>query len=310
VRGQVVALDVGGTFTKGAVVDHAGNVLRVERAPTGVERGIDAVVGTMGDLALKLAAGHDAVAVGIAVPGLVDDEAGIARYAANLGWQDLPLRDLLQERTGLPVALSHDVRTGGIAEGMVGAARGYDDFLFLPIGTGIAGAIVLNGRAYAGSRGMGGEIGHTPVVVFGEQCACGQLGCLETYASAASVARRYTAASGQPVGGAQDVLARGRAGDAVAQRIWGEAVSALATAIASYTLLLDPQLVVIGGGLGEAGDALLEPLRAELPQRLAFRDPPPLVRAALGDQAGTLGAAILGWRAAGDDTVGTEWEKR
>jgi glucokinase len=310
VTGQVVAVDVGGTFMKGAVVDHDGTVVRVDRAPTGVERGIEAIVATMGDLILKLAAGSEIAGVGVVVPGLVDDEAGIARYAANLGWQDLPLRDLLQERTGLPVALSHDVRTGGIAEGLVGAARGYDDFLFLPIGTGIAGAIVLNGQAYAGSRGMGGEIGHTPVVVFGEQCACGQLGCLETYASAASVARRYTAASGQPVDGAQDVLARSRAGDAVAGQVWTDMINALATAIASYTLLLDPQLVVIGGGLGEAGDALLEPLRAELPRRLAFRDPPPLVRAALGDQAGTLGAAILGWRGIGDVTVGTEWEKR
>lgn len=305
-----MAVDVGGTFMKGALVDRAGAIVQVERAPTGVGQGIDAVVDRMGELIVRLAKDANAVGAGVVVPGLVDDAAGIARYASNIGWKDLPLRDLLQARTGLPVALSHDVRTGGIAEGLIGAARGVRDFLFLPIGTGIAGALVLNGRTYSGSRGMGGEIGHTPVVVFGERCACGQQGCLETYASAAAVARRYTAASGNAVTGAQDVLSRSAAGDEIATRIWSETISALATALASYTLLLDPEMVVIGGGLGEAGEALFAPLRAELPQRLVFRDPPPLVPAALGDAAGTLGAAILGWRATGDESAGTDWERR
>lgn len=307
---HVVAVDVGGTFMKGAVVDRAGQIVRVDRAPTNVEHGVEAIVGGLGDLVEKLAADSDVAGVGIVVPGLVDDAAGMAIYASNLGWRDLPLRDRIQERTGLPVALSHDVRTGGLAEKLIGAARGVEDFLFLPIGTGIAGAVVLHGEAYAGPNASGGEIGHTPVAVPGEPCACGQYGCLETYASAAAIARRYRTASGREVEGAQDVLARSRDGDEVATRVWNEAISALATSLATYTMLLDPTLIVIGGGLSAAGDALLQPLQQELAGRLAFRSPPPMVPAALGDAAGTLGAAILGWRATGDAQAGTDWEPR
>jgi glucokinase len=308
--GSVVAIDVGGSACKGALVDDSGAVLYTESRPTGVERGVPAVVDTIADFAVALAdrADGEVAAGGLVVPGLVDDERGMAVYAANLGWRDLPLAPLVSERLGRPVALSHDVRTGGLAEGLVGAARGCTDFLFLPIGTGIAAAIVIDGVPYAGANAYGGELGHSPVVPHGERCACGQRGCLETYASAASIPRRYAAAGGVGATSAEAVLERASTGEALAQRIWNEAIDALATGLAFYSQLLDPAIVVLGGGLAEAGAALFEPLAAELAARLTFRPPPPLIPAALGSQAGCLGAAILAWRAAGDKTAGTDWE--
>lgn len=301
----VVALDVGGTAMKGAVVDRAGVVRHDERRPTGVEDGVDAVAENIVSFAADLfGEAGTAVAVGAVAPGLIDEAAGVARYAANLGWRDLPLRSLLSSRLGVPAAIGHDVRAGALAESLVGAGRGRGDFLFLPIGTGIAAGMVIDGSPYAGVLASGGEIGHIPVIPDGEPCACGQRGCLETYASAAAVSRRYAAVTGESAS-ADAVVARAVAGDAAAVTVWDEAVHALTLALTTYTLLLDPTVIVIGGGLAGAGDALFGPLAAGLKARLAFREPPPLVPAVLGDQAGALGAAILAWRAAG--VVDLDW---
>lgn len=300
---SVVALDVGGTGMKGATVSRDGTVLRTERRPTGREHGPAAVLSSIVDFAADLADGAGAAAAGLAVPGIVDGPNGIAVYSANIGWRDAPLRDLVAERLGIPVALDHDVRTGGIAEGLFGAGRGVSDFLFLPIGTGIAGAVVIGGRPYAGASAAGGEIGHVAAFPDGEPCACGQRGCLETYASAASIARRY----GDLSLSTEDVIARAQGGNPKAEQVWNDAVTALAIALAGYTLLLDPALVVLGGGLAEAGETLLQPLREQVAARLAFRPAPPLVRARLGSSATMLGAAVLAWRAAGVPDAGESW---
>lgn len=308
----VVGLDVGGTSVKAAVVDRQGRVLRADRRPTGVAQGVDAVITGLADLAVDLVeqAGADGVTVagvGVVVPGVVDETDGVAVYAANIGWHDVPLRSRLEQRLNLPVALGHDVRAGALAEGLVGAARDATDFLFLPIGTGIAGGIVLDGRPYAGAHTLGGEIGHTPAVPGGEVCACGQRGCLETYASAAAVARRYAAAGGTPGLGAGEIIDRTDT-DPVARRVVDEAIGALATSLTTYTMVLDPDLIVIGGGMAAAGERLFGPLRAALAAGLSFHPLPPLVPAALGERAGCLGAAVLGWRVAGVAVDDLGWE--
>ncbi|WP_245899381.1 ROK family protein [Nonomuraea indica] len=298
----VVALDVGGTSMKGGLVDDTGAVLLSERRPTPREQGPEAVVAAIRDFIGHLAAsgdGHPA-GVGLAVPGLVS--ADTALYAANLGWKNVPAIDFTP--LDVPVMLGHDVRTGGLAESVLGAGRGVPDFLFLPIGTGIAGAMIVHGEPYGGASGWGGEIGHIPVFPDGEQCACGQFGCLETYASAASVGRRYSLRSGQEGVRAEQVVA---SDDPMAIEVWDEAVEALSLALATYTLLLDPSMIVLGGGLAEAGPALLDPVRTRLVKRLTFRDAPPLHPAALGVDAGMLGAALLGWRAAGRPDLGPGW---
>jgi glucokinase len=333
----VVSVDVGGTSMKGGLVGRDGSVLTAEDRPTGRERGPDAVVASILDFAADLAAraGTPVAGAGVVVPGAVDERRGTAVYSANIGWRDVPLRDLVARRLGpgMPVAVGHDVRAGGLAESVAGAgagvggagpgpsvggagagagvggtdgegdggADGPGDLLFLPIGTGIAAAMVIRGEPYAGVSGWGGEIGHLVVRPGGEPCACGNRGCLETYASAASIGRRYRAPAGSPGDSeqvtAEDVVARMAGGDPRAVRVWGEAVEALADALAAYTMLLDPALIVIGGGLAASGEALLGPLRESLAARLVIRPAPPLAIGVLGVRAGMIGAGLLAWRA-------------
>ncbi|MEO3892425.1 ROK family protein [Nonomuraea sp. B5E05] len=306
----VVAVDVGGTTMKGGLVARDGTCLHVERRPTpradGPERVIAAVSAFVADLA-RPRPGTRPLAVGLVVPGLVTAERAV--FSAAFGWRDVPASSFTD--VDLPVALGHDVRAAGEAELAYGA--GGDDVLYLPIGTGIAGAVVLSGSLYGGAAGWAGQIGHIPVRPGGAACGCGQRGCLAAYASGGAVAARYGA------GGAEEVVRRASEGDAAAGRVWDTAVEALALALATYTRLLDPAAVVIGGGVSHAGDALIAPLRARLSALLSPHPPSPSrepslpheepslperrvpeVRAsALGARAGLLGAGLLGWRMAG-----------
>ncbi len=299
---HVIALDVGGTGMKAALAGPSGEPLYRSRRPTGRERGPEAVVDGILDFAAELRAygaehlGEPAAAVGVAVPGIVDEERGIAAYAANLGWRDVPLRALLTERLGgVPVALGHDVRTGGLAEGRIGAGKGADRFLFVPLGTGIAGAIGIDGRVEAGAHGFAGEIGHIVVRPGGIPCPCGQLGCLERFASASAVSEAWAAATGDPEADAADCAKAVASGDPSAVRIWQNAVDALADGLVTALTLLDPRTLIIGGGLAEAGETLFTPLREAVRRRVTFQKLPEIVPAALGDTAGCLGAGLLAW---------------
>jgi glucokinase len=318
VAGVVIACDVGGTGIKAGLVDVAGQVHHPRTVPTPVVDGdgdatakavLDQVAGLVDELA-ALAAGAGGwgrpAGIGMVVPGLVDAAAGVARYAENLGWRDVPFGARLGEITGLPVAFDHDVRAAGAAEQQLGAGRGHRDVAFVPVGTGIAAALVLDGRPYAGG-GWAGEIGHIDVGS-GLPCPCGSRGCLETVASAAAIARRYTERSGRAVGGALEVAARLGAdtddgdvgGDADARAVWDEAVDALALVLAVTAAVAAPELIIVGGGLSGAGEVLLEPLRRGVAARVTPpQRHPKLVRAMLGEQAGLLGAALLAWRQAG-----------
>ena len=291
----VVALDVGGTLMKGAVVGADTDLREVHRWGTPRDRGPDAVVEqvlTAVDELLVLA--PEARAVGLVVPGVVDEDAGVAVYSENIEWRDVEFRRLLADRTRLPVGFGHDVRAGGLAERELGAARGSDDVLFMPIGTGIAGAMFVEGRlvhnAYAG------EIGHV-YAGFDELCACGAHGCLEAVASGASIARRYERFAGRTPDGAREVIELAEAGDPVAATAWGDALDALARVLITYVSILAPSRVVVGGGVSHAGEHLLGPLRERLRDRTVWQQEPELVTAQLADEAGCLGAALLARRA-------------
>jgi glucokinase len=295
----VAAIDIGGTAIKSALVAEDLSVVHTLRTPTRRVEGavdvaqiielIDELRGKAGDAAV--------VGAGVAAPGIIDERLGIARAAVNLGWRDLPLRDRLAEAAGLPVALGHDVRTGGLAEFTVGAATGVRNAMFMPIGTGIAAAVLVDGHRLD-ADGYAGEIGHIVVDPGGEVCGCGIRGCLETVASAAFIARHYAARSGRPVTRAAEVAAAVAEGDPHAVAVWARAVDGLAAALTTAATLLAPEVVAIGGGLSESGDTLLAPLREALVGRMSFQRVPALVRAALGDNAGCIGAGILAWRAA------------
>jgi glucokinase len=174
------------------------------------------------------------------------------------------------------------------------------DCLLVVIGTGIAGVIVSGATVLRGAIGLAGEVGHMPVHPDGELCACGQRGCLETYASATAIARRYRAAGGSDAADAPAVVAA-RGSDPIAVRVWQEATAALGIALAGCTMLLDPAVIVLGGGLAGAGDALLVPVRTELGHRLTWRAVPPVELSPLGPNAGLFGAAILAWQSVGAD---------
>lgn len=295
----VLAVDVGGTAVKAAVVDARGAAIAPVTVPTssGAERVADQIAALTDELtAAAHARGLTPVALGVVTPGLVDDEAGTVLLAGNLGWRDVPMRALVEKRVSLPVAVGHDVRAGGLAEAVLGAGRDAGDHLFVAIGTGVAGAVMLDGAAYSGG-GYAGEIGHIVVEPDGDACACGARGCLEAVASARAIARRYAERAGERAAAAE-VAARAVAGDVHAVAVWDAAVAGLAEALRVCLCVFAPELVVVGGGLATAGEQLLDPLRAALSERLTFQRVPRVVPAELGERAGCLGAGLLAWREA------------
>lgn len=298
--GLVLALDVGGTELKGGVIGHNGELLRSRRSPTGAADGLDAVLTRMAALldelredAADLRSGR-ILGIGVAIPGVVDSAAGVAVFGSNIPWQNTPVVARLSGTLDLPVVLSHDVRAAGVAEAQLGKARGISNFLFLALGTGISGAVFVDGRSTSGSHARAGEIGHILVEPHGVRCGCGAWGCLETVASAAAVSRRYSSRSSEPeVVSAKEVFVRASHGDKDAMIVCSEAVEALAMVIATYQGILDAELVVVGGGLSLAGSLLLDALEAALRRHCVFAVVPRLERAGLGDEAGCIGAGLL-----------------
>ena len=291
-----LAIDVGGTTIKAELVDRAGAAVAAEQRPT--PRGHQAleVIAAAGRALLAQRPDVPVVGAGVVVPGLVDREAGVATYSANIGWRDLELVRSLGAEWRLPVRIANDVAAGGVAEHRLGAGVGTQDLAFVPIGTGIAASIVSGGHLVTGHRGETAEIGHLAVRP-GVRCTCGSDGCLEAVASAAAIARRYTALSGNDVTGAQDVAER-LSTDADARQVWQDAVEALADALGILSLVINPARVVIGGGLSRAGERLLAPLRVALGQRVTLVHPADVTSSVHGDRGGVIGAALLardGW---------------
>ena len=305
----VVAVDLGGTSIKGSLVDERGRTVAL-RTVEATGRGADAVdrlVALLRGLReLGGTGGHEVVGVGVVVPGLVDAATGTVRYASSLDWRDLDLGAVLAAELGVPVRVDHDVRSSGLAERLFGAAAGADDVVVVSIGTGVAAAVVSGGRPVVGALTAAGELGHVTVHPDGEPCPCGRRGCLEAYCSGAALARRYALAGGAPGTDAAGVV--GRLGvDPLADRVWADAVEALALGLASVTLLVDPATIVVTGGVARAGEALLAPLRVELDRRLAWRPAPVLRTSPLGAAGGRIGAAVLAFEAAGRADVTARW---
>jgi glucokinase len=293
----MVAVDVGGTGIKAALVAADGTVRHRLRSPTGADQGSAAVVANVLRLAGELATAARAdrlrpAGVGVVVPGVVDPARGVLVRAANLGLREEPLADRVSAQLGLPAVLGHDVRAGGIAEARLGAGRGTRHVLFVALGTGIAAAHVVAGQTGAGAHGAAGEIGHVVVRPGGPVCGCGGRGCLETVASATAVGRRYAELAGGPAD-ARRVAAAVAARDGTATGVWREAVAALADGLVIGQAMCDVELIVLGGGLAEAGETLLAPVRTALRERLTFHHEPRLVAAALGDEAGCVGAGLI-----------------
>jgi glucokinase len=317
--GEPIALgiDIGGTFTKIAVLGAGEQVLAEGRIPTEAEAGPEPLVARVaaaaGELAARagvdLARGH---AAGVGVAGLVERATGVLAACPNLpGFEGFHAGEAFGGVLGLPVLVENDASACALAEAHLGAGRGKDPVVLFTLGTGVGGGIVIGGRIVHGQEGFAGEFGHMALAVDGgPRCACGQRGCVESYLRSSHVvalAVEY-AARGNPPAGSElaRALASGaatskrvgeaaRAGDPVAVAVFTELGRALGIAMANLISALNPAVVIVGGGVSLAGDVLLDSARATALARVV----PPLARrveilpAALGDRGGMLGAALL-----------------
>jgi glucokinase len=288
----VLAVDVGGTTIKAELV--AGDRILASRRAT-TPRGPAAIdaIGDIGDALLRGTSGVPRA--GVILPGVVDRRRGVGVFSANVGWQDVPVGACLSERWRIPVVVDHDVTVAGWAEWRLGAGRGVDDLAVVAVGTGVSAALVSGGRLLRGGIGQAGELGHVVVRPDGPLCGCGARGCLEAVASATAIAQAYQAASGRTVAGAADVLSLAE-DDMVARSGVTEAIAALADGLAGLVQLVAPARVVLGGGLADAGEVWLDPLRAALGARCRVVAAPPIVPARFGARAGVVGAALLARR--------------
>lgn len=288
-----VGIDIGGTKLAAGVVDEAGHVVARTEVATPAEGTalLDAVVRAVS----TFAADHAVSAVGIGAAGFVDSREGLVRFAAHLPWRDEPVRDEVAAATGLPVVLDNDANAGGWAEARFGAARHVADALFVAVGTGIGGALVVDGSVYRGAHGAAGEIGHLIVERDGRECPCGSRGCWEQYASGRALLRAAREA-GVDVPHGSAVTAAAQAGDERAARVLSGIGEWLGIGIASLVALADPAVVVVGGGVSVAGDLLIDAARRTFREYVTAREhrpEPPIVQAQLGPDAGLIGAADL-----------------
>lgn len=302
-----LGVDLGGTKVLGVVVED-GEVVSKAKLKTPTSGGPDGVVDTIAAVIDDLG-GADGATVGVGAPGVVDAEAGIVSRAPNLpGWDEpFPLADELGKALGTKVRIDNDVNVATLAEHQLGAARGVDDFLAVFVGTGVGGGLVLDGRLRRGPLGITGEIGHTIVHADGRRCGCGGSGHLEAYAGRAGLeaeARRLAVEDGRrsvliDLAGEKRMTssvfekALGQ-GDPVAVALIDDAVAALGQALSNAAALLDLSLIVIGGGLAHRlGEAFVGRVEEAVRSRLFAPTPLRVVEAALGDEAGAIGASLL-----------------
>jgi glucokinase len=306
-----IGVDVGGTKIAAGVVDRDGMVIDEVRVstPAGtaeeVERGIVTAVQQLADK-------HPVSAVGVAIAGFVDELRSVLRFAPNLPMADRPLREIVTAATGLPVVVENDANAAAWGEYRFGGGRGSADVVLLTVGTGLGGGIVLGNRLLRGAFGTAGEVGHVRMVPGGLPCGCGKLGCWEQYTSGSALIRQARAlaraepgpgarllelAGGDPEGiSGRMVTQAATEGDPAARRLLGEVGRWLGEGIADLADLLDPAAVVVGGGVSEAGDLLLDPARQAYAALLSGRQHRPhlrIVAAELGNGAGLIGAADL-----------------
>jgi glucokinase len=288
----VVAVDVGGTEIKSALVDSDFNVMATTTAPTPKADSTGAeTVKTIAAIVAQFSTQHTVDAVGLAVPGALDEPAGTSRWSGNLQWKNLPIRKLLEDAIKIPVAFGHDVRTAAVAEVRNGAAKGARNAIFIPVGTGIAAAFIIDGEIRS-ADGYAGEIGH--INVNGKYpCVCGKTGCLEAAASTLAISKAYAAQSGKTGTTTEEIYQLVVAGDPVATQVWNDATAAMARACETLITLLAPEVIVFGGGLCNAGETFLKPIRDYLDSSLTFQRKPRLEIAQYGSKAGTIGCAML-----------------
>jgi glucokinase len=314
----ILGVDLGGTnIVVGAMSLDGSTQMGMRSEPTQAELGAERVADRMADLAEQAIAEviantrstrEDFLGIGIGAPGPLDREKGIVVVAPNLGWRDFPLRQALSDRVRMPATLDNDANCSTVGEFWLGAGRGARNVLGLTIGTGIGGGLVMNGQLYHGSSDVAGEIGHTTIDINGRYCRCGNYGCLEAYASGPAIAQRAREAlerdevsalhrivDGQPARlTAASVYEAAKQGDELACELVRETAVFLGAGIANLLNVFNPDVVVIAGGVTQAGEILFEPLRSEV-RRRAFKPAVRACRIVPGELPGTAGVVGAVW---------------
>ena len=303
-----VGIDIGGTKIAGGVVDTDGRILAHLRGAT--PPATDALAQAVADMGAELASRHDVHAVGVAAAGYIDRTRSIMLHAPNIDWHNEPLREQFEALIGRPVTLENDANAAGWGEYRFGAGRGSTDMVMVTLGTGVGGAVITDGNLLIGANGSAAELGHVRFVRGGRPCGCGQSGCLEQYASGRALQRELSDIAGDGGIGKRVAAHRNDAGivpgadlallldegDEGALEAVRRVATALGEACGAFQAVLDPDLFVIGGGVAELGDALLEPTRLAYDTSLpGFGERPAarFVTASLGNDAGLVGVADL-----------------
>ena len=310
---NLIGIDLGGSSIKGGVFTEFGERLCSMEIPTRVKRGFGPIADDIGKMVFKMAKDSNCKisTVGIGIPGIPEADTGHVIFCPNLAWTDVPLGEKLREHTGLPVFVANDATAAGFAESIFGVTKGAKNSAFITLGTGIGGGIIINNRIYSGSHGAGSEIGHMIIGDNFYNCGCGRNGCLETFASGTAlvkyaVYRLQNIQSGEfstlkeyLVKGnltAKAIFDEAKAGDGLANQAVDRFTTYLAKGILNIYDILDPDIIALGGGLSKAGDFLLLKVKEKVEKdvfikSLKYGD---IVLAKLGNEAGTLGAAMLG----------------
>ncbi|HMM43675.1 MAG TPA: ROK family protein [Thermomicrobiales bacterium] len=307
-----LAVDLGGTNLRVAVVDRDGDIQSETQQPTGAADGPKAVVERIGDAVNELARNAQVPAdipIGVASPGPLDPRTGIVYFSPNLpGWSDVPISAWLREKTGREVLLSNDANAAALGEVFFGAGRGTRNLIYVGLGTGVGGGVYSEGLLIDGVRGMGGELGHVTVDLNGPRCTCGSAGCIEAYCSAWALTRdaRELVASGRGAAilkaagtdsevGPKAIGTAAHDGDAAALALLDRAGRALGAGLASFVNIFNPEVIALGGGVAQVGDPLIEPAKRALDafSMPVMRKDARFVPSELGVKTGIYGAAAL-----------------
>jgi glucokinase len=308
-QAEAIGVDLGGTKMLLGVLDPGGKAVWESRERSAGESESELVELLLREIEEARAERSGIEAVGLGIPARIDHEKGVALSAVNLPIEDLPIRDIVVERAGLPTFVDNDANVAALAEQLYGAARGTQNSVLLTLGTGIGGGLVLGGEIYRGSIGAGAELGHMSIEMDGPPCqgSCRGHGCIETFASGTAIGREgRAAAEREPDSAIGKLLAEGTSvdgkavtvaakdGDETAIGVLAQAGRRLGVGLANLANIFEPEVIVIGGGVMAAGDLLLEPARVELRARaLKPMNEIPVVPAQLGEDAGMIGAAAM-----------------
>lgn len=311
----IIGIDLGGMSAKGAIFNEKGEILFCDRVKTNKCDGADCTIEKLVQLSKDLAKGakvdyQDVAAIGVGAPGVVDSNTGVVLRWTNFKWNDVPLRAMMQEKTGKKVCVANDANVAALGEANFGATSQYQSSILLTIGTGVGGGMVFDGKLIEGYKCAGAELGHITIREGGLPCTCGRRGCYERYASATALIQQTRHAMVDDMNSSMWKLVDGKLenvngrtafiaakdGDTTAQKVVSQFVEYLSEGIADFVNILRPEAIVLGGGVANEGDALFVPLRAAVNRRTYIAMdivPLKIVGAKLGNQAGIYGAFVL-----------------